>query len=203
MNYLKPQSRHSNPGTSDSKVVILSRLFYVGSQKNKLIVIIIIVISHQVWERSSDRKDKKGCVSPKLSGFKDNNLVFLMILQVLPELTHAAAVSWWLWCGWVMSGGLITWMGPQLGRLEGMAGWLSLSLDVVFHPRLLHLKTEAFKMEKARILGALKFHKVKPHSASPDKEWGKRLHLQMGGTGNNLWPFKIHQTSKQDCLVVI
>lgn len=48
MNYLKPQSRHSNPGTSDSKVVILSRLFYVGSQKNKLIVIIIIVISHQV-----------------------------------------------------------------------------------------------------------------------------------------------------------
>lgn len=160
------------------------------SQKNKLIVIIIIVVSHQVWERSSDRKDKKGCVSPKLSGFKDNSSVFFMILWVLPELTPAADGS----AGscrvaWASAGkvGKDIWVAESLFRCD-----LSSQASSPENGNLQNGGSKPFGGSQAP-RSNLRLLDRRSQGASPDKEWRKRLHPQTGGARNHLWPLKIHQ----------
>lgn len=99
--------------------------------------------------------DKKVHVSPKLSGFKE---------QQCSNSYDSPGLVWAYSCDysqlmalldWLTRVASLTWVGPQLGGLEWIARWLSLSLYMAFHPRLLHSRAEVFQDGGSKNFGCL------------------------------------------------
>lgn len=106
-----------------------------------------------------------------LVAWKSSNSSFHIILLVLSELTPAVTVSWWLcWPGRSRVSSF-TWVESQLGRLEWIARWLNLPLNVVVQITFLHLRAKAFQDGRSKNFGLLKFHKVLPLSLDQNKSW--------------------------------
>lgn len=136
----------------------------------------------------------------KTCALQRNSLIFFMILLVLPEFTHVAAGSWWPCWGRLVSDGLIHKGGVSAVKV-GING-------CVVGPLFLSgLSSQASSLESRCLLRRQKqklwgltslttsYHillvkrVIRPAQTNSEK----RDHLQVGGAGNNLWPFKIHQ----------
>lgn len=126
---------------------------------------------HNSWEISSGLRDKKVHVSPKLSGLKEQQFVISHNSTGLVWTYSVVTVSWWLcWPGRSRVASF-TWVESQLGRLEWIARWLNLSLNVVVQITFLHLRAKAFQDGRSKNFGLLKFHKVLPLSLDQNKSW--------------------------------
>lgn len=140
------------------------------------------------------------CITNNNKSFwlQKNNLIFLMILLVLPELIHVAADSWWLCWGWLVSGGL-THMGGASAAEVGMDGWTAGPLFPL-SPQASSLESSCcLRWQKQGLWGLTSLPRschillvkwvLRPAQTNSEE----RDHLQMEGAGNSLWPFKIHQ----------
>lgn len=153
-------------------------------------------------------RDKKAHVSvtyccitnhSKSCWLQKNNLIFLVILPVLPELIHVIVDSSWLCWGWLISGGLTHMDGASGAKVGTNSRWVAGPLSPL-SPQASSLESRCWlRWQKQGLWGLTSLTRschillvkwtLRPTLTNSED----RDHRQMEGAGNNLWPFKIHQ----------